>query len=520
MDTKIRSEVPPGVVIRPPRGIEKDGTRHCLVVAGPGKGDKFGIHNNTGVNLMRGIVERVFYVNDTGRLAPPAQPKDFSRKMNKVTRRILRWVPTVPVITREEFRDSHLGNRRKWLRYDAAMESLVDSPLTERDSRIATFVKCEKINFTKKPDPAPRVIQPRKPRFIMEMGRYIKPLEHVLYDHLSRKLYRHPCISKGFNAVKTAELIREKWVMFDSPVCVGMDASRFDQHVSVPALQWTHRIYLNFFQNDPYLKWILRQLLHNKGSAECKDCSIHYQVDGRRMSGDIDTALGNCLLMVAMTWAYCDSIGVKHQVMNNGDDIIVIMEQSDLVKFEGGVISWFEELGFKMEVEAPVTAFEQIEFCQTAPVWNGEGYVMMRTLSAISKDLTCIIGVSDIRQWLKAVGECGIALTSGIPVYQSFYCWMCRIGRSSSIVRAAGMESGMQFMAKGMTDRRREVTCESRVSFYAATGILPDAQEAIEGYYNGLGWKDDKVRDIDFNELYQRSVLHACYEGKTPEWGT
>lgn len=521
VDTKIHHEPPPGVVVGPPRGTEKSGERTCLVVEGPAPAQHYGIHNNSGVNLMRGIVERVLYVRDTGHLAAPAVPKDFRALMGDVRSKLLKYVPLTPIYTRKQFCDCYAGDRRKYTRYTLARLSLEDSPLQPSDARIETFIKCEKINFSAKPDPAPRVIQPRRPRFILEMGRYIKPLERVLYKHMSRTLYNHPSIAKGLNAVQTGALIREKWEMFDKPVCVGMDASRFDQHVSVPALKWTHDVYAKFFQEDPYLKWILQHLLVNAGKAECKESSIKYKVQGRRMSGDIDTALGNCLLMTSMTWQYCYTKGIKHQVMNNGDDIIVIMDQGDLASFQSGVIQFFQKLGFLMEVEAPVHVFEQIEFCQTYPVWNGEGYVMMRKLEAMAKDQVCIIGVHDIRLWFAAVGECGLSITKGLPIYQEFYKWMIRHGKESGIKKHAAYQSGMAFMARGLTAEERDVTDASRVSFYCATGISPDAQIAAEKMFRELGWGGENkgkypIKDLD--ELH--SMYSPLFVGEKPTWGT
>lgn len=492
-----------------------------MVVEGISPAQNFGVHNNSGVNLMRGLVERVYFVNDTGRLAPPAPPKDFRKQMGRARSKILQYIKTPLILSREQFCDTHAGDKRKYSRYTLARLSLEETPLYSSDARIETFIKCEKINFTKKKDPAPRVIQPRRPRFIMEMGRYIKPLEPIIYKLLGSKLYGHPCIAKGFNAVDTGKLIREKWEMFERPVCVGMDASRFDQHVSVEALEWTHDIYNHFYQHDPYLKWILKHLLVNKGKAECKECSLKYSVVGRRMSGDIDTALGNCLLMTAMTWQYCTSKGIRHQVMNNGDDIIVIMENGDLPTFQNGVLEFYQSLGFKMEVEKPTSVFEQIEFCQTQPVWNGEGYVMMRTVDSLAKDHVCIIGIDDIRLWLAAVGECGLSLCSGIPIYQEMYKWMIRNGKSSNIARDSNFASGMKYMAKGLVPKERVVSDAARVSFYSATGIMPDAQEALEAAYRDLGAVGDKkgeIINITHDELYH--MYHSAFEGEKPSWGS
>ena len=59
-----------------------------------------------------------------------------------------------------QFLDFYTGRRRSI--YEGAVKSLEGLSVQRRDAYLKTFVKAEKINTTKKPDPAPRVIQPRK----------------------------------------------------------------------------------------------------------------------------------------------------------------------------------------------------------------------------------------------------------------------------------------------------------------------------------------------------------------------
>jgi hypothetical protein len=63
-----------------------------------------------------------------------------------------------------------------------------------------------------------------------------------------------------------------------------MDASRFDQHVSVDALEWTHRVYCAFFSNDAYLRSLCAMLIENKGMAYAKDGAFKYSVTGRAVT--------------------------------------------------------------------------------------------------------------------------------------------------------------------------------------------------------------------------------------------
>ena len=119
----------------------------------------------------------------------------------------------------------------------AAVESLKVSPIEEKDSYLNAFVKCEKINRTAKLDPAPRIIQPRKPRFNVCLGRYIKPIEHAIYRAID-KVFGSPTVVKGMNATERGLLLARKWARFSDPVAIGIDAKRFDQHVSELYRDW------------------------------------------------------------------------------------------------------------------------------------------------------------------------------------------------------------------------------------------------------------------------------------------
>ena len=66
--------------------------------------------------------------------------------------------------------------------YERAVLSLYANPVRRRDAESNSFVKREKAKFKK----APRCIQPRDPRYNASIGRYLKPLEHVLYGAVGK----------------------------------------------------------------------------------------------------------------------------------------------------------------------------------------------------------------------------------------------------------------------------------------------------------------------------------------------
>lgn len=455
--------------------------RTVRVLAGVGTGLQFGVHCSCLKNLARGVVERVFYVQRDGGLARPPQPKKgvFNR-LHAVKASLCRVLRRTPVVDREDFPSLYTG--RKQNRYQIAVESLKLRAVSLKDSFVNTFVKAEKVNLSKKGDPAPRVIQPRTPRYNVEVGRYLKLFEVELCQAF-RRAFGYKVILKGLNADQVASSLRESWDQYRNPVAFGLDASRFDQHVSCDALRYEHGVYNQVFQSKE-LASLLRMQLRNRGFARCDDGAFQYAVEGCRMSGDINTGMGNCLIMSSIVLAYFAEVGVDARLANNGDDCVVICEEADLRKF-AGIDQWFLDFGFTLTREPPTTVFERIEFCQFQPVLCSTGWRMVRNpWTAMSKDATSLLSwetAEDVAAWAHAISSCGLSLTTGVPVWQAWYSQLAGLGVQRDTAVEAVYDSGLGYAARGVA--AGVIEAETRVSFYRAFGILPDEQEALEESY-------------------------------------
>jgi hypothetical protein len=353
--------------------------------------------------------------------------------------------------------------------------------LTYRDSHIVAFVKAEKINLSAKQDPAPRIIQPRHPRFNLSVGVYIKKIEHRIYN-IIKKVFHAPTVGKGMNALELGNTIADKWNKFNKPVAIGMDASRFDQHVSCELLKWEHSIYKLFYPHDKTLADLLGLQLHNHCTYYGPDGMIKYDTDGCRMSGDMNTGLGNCLLMCAMVYSYFAD-KCKIELINNGDDCVVFMETADL-RHITDLPQWFLEMGFTMICETPVYELEEVEFCQCHPVAIGNDYLMVRNPNiCLSKDLYTVNGIQSYKSWktqLQALSDCGLALYGRMPVFNEFYRMM-NVGGRHTTTQITG---GMQWLSQGGLDLGDgDISSHTRFSFFKAFGLTPDEQIAIERYY-------------------------------------
>lgn len=446
----------------------------------------FRVHDNSLNNLIRTLENRVMSYKGTEidqNLPDVEACRQLRATMNKLV------LHPVTKLSTPQFLNCYTGRRRMW--YEKAAISLETAPINvdvlKKDARVRTFIKAEKFNFLDKGrDADPRAIQPRDPRFLLEAGRYLKPMEKHIYRALDA-LYGEPTIAKGYNAEQTGEILARKWNSFKEPVALSLDASRFDLHVTQRHLKLCHDVYLRC-NPDPLFKRLLKATLTNNGLATCRDHGVKYQVQGRRMSGDMDTALGNCLLMTVITYTVFRSLVTRHSCLDNGDDVLVIIEKDELHKLDPKKIEEsYWHFGFRVKLEKPVHILERIEFCQTQPINRGDQYVMIRKITSLAKDVTMLGDPGRFPTWIHGIGECGLSLTDGIPIGPAFYKMLLRLGtRSKRINRDVMWQSGMANLATGMRSKGREVSVAARLSFYVAFGITPVMQRAIEAHYDSV----------------------------------
>lgn len=459
-------------------------SRRMFVLNGvSGEGRTLKINDPDLNTLNTALLERVYYHNVDGEYKLVEDPNEgvVNSKLQEFRRSLVTWLGSSSPVSPEQFAQMYDGRKRTI--YDQAVVDFTTHGVRRRDAYSDSFVKCEKVPSNK----APRCIQPRRPVYNVAVGRYLKPVEHKIYKGIQKVFGSDtPVVVKGFNAVETADIIKRKFEKYTHTVCLGLDASRFDQHVSQQMLRWEHSIYNAMFESKE-LRKLLKWQIDNIGFGRCEDGWLEYKVKGKRFSGDMNTALGNCLIMCAMVYAYAKERGVDIELANNGDDCVVFMEADQLTKFSRGLDEWFEQLGFVMTKEAPVYELHEVEFCQCKPVYGSHGLVMCRSFEkAREKDSICLFDISKpaaMAKWIGAVGECGLALASGVPVFQEMYHSFVKHGAPSKLTKSVGWQCGMTMMAKGLHARYEPVGEDARYSFYVAFGITPDEQVALEEYY-------------------------------------
>jgi len=437
------------------------------------------IHNNSYDNAFRALRERLVYHKGERPLKPVAP-------FNLVaSEQVKQFEKLIPRISSQEFVEHYVGHKRKI--YEKAKRSLVLKPIEHKDSWIKMFVKDEKFDYMLKPDQVPRPIQPRTPRYNLELGRFLQPMEKAIYSEIDA-LYGHQVVMKGKNALQRGSVLSQHWMSLKDPVAVGIDAARFDQHTGRDALKYEHNIYLRHCA--PADRWYLRKLLNMQlttyGVCYTKTGKIKYKIPGVRCSGDVNTSLGNIILMTHMVYDYLKSLKIPFRFINDGDDGVILVNREHLSKLNN-LQAWFRDYGYKMETEDPVYYLEQIEFCQCKPIWDGKAYIMARNPDVVcNRDAYTTKSVATRGQWdyyRSAIATGGLRAMGGIPVVQNFYR---ALGKGAKEVELTDTSTGLYWMGQGLTRTFNQPNPSTRLSYFIAFDITPDTQVVMEEKYDTM----------------------------------
>lgn len=384
--------------------------------------------------------------------------------------------------------------------YQRAYESLGYKPLSQKDRRLLQFIKFGKDEEEK----AGRLINPPSARYGLSLGCYLKKNEHLFFDAINKVWGEHTkhTVIKGLDIYEAADVLRAKWDRFEDPVLVELDVTKLDACVSVPALSYEHGVYNKVF-NSNRLATLLKWQLSSKSIGFFQDGVVKARFPGKRCSGDLNTSLGNCLIMCGLIFAYAKEREVNSELANNGDDCGVIMERRDVERFVDTIQKWFKKHGFWIKVDGVVDKFEEIEFCQNHPVHDGKKWRMVRNVfTCLKKDPMCLKSITSektLNKWRGAVGRCGLSLATGMPVLQSFYQCLMKNTRKCTVRFARNMlmnNNTLESRGARLDILPTTITAEARSSFATAFGILPAEQIAMERYYDHLTLSDELGQSV------------------------
>lgn len=432
-------------------------------------------HYDCQCNQLRSIVGRV-----AGVVVKP-QP-DGLAMLESAARVLGRTLPDTLANDLLDMPRRYTGGKRA--RYERAAELLSMFGLFPQDAYCKMFVKAERLDGSAKRNPDPRAIQFRGAKYCVALAAYLHPIEHSLYltEFCSDGVPKTRNIAKGLNSVERAELLVEKLSHFKCPVTLSIDASRFDKHVSYDLLKIEHSVYLASNADPEFAALLEMQLVNTIFSST----GIKYMVEGRRMSGDMNTACGNCVIMLLMVWTYCNHMNfVAWDVLDDGDDCLLILEGPDVDRAVSSLAPFFLKFGMEMEVESPVDSVFEVVFCQSNVIEYDVGrFKFVRDYRAVISKALC-----GLRHWqdphyrrkvLKAIGACELVLNLSVPVLQEF---------SLAILRNVGGAGDIAYAPDGLrlrTSRDLRALGQSLESVQPRP-ILDCARLSFERAY-GLGY--------------------------------
>lgn len=422
----------------------------------------------------------------------------------------------------------HVGAKR--LRYLAAARDLEVYGLSKSDSNIKMFVKAERFDPSAKVNPDPRAVQFRGAKYCVALSAYLRPVEELLYqtDRASSGVPRTRNVAKGLNSVDRAHLLAVKLSAFDRPAIVSIDASRFDKHVSQEHLRIEHSVYLASNPDATFRSLLMKQLVNKCFTT----LGIKYTVAGRRMSGDMNTAIGNIVLMLVMMIAAMVVMGItKWDCLDDGDDILVIVEWEDVTAFCRRVPDVFLEYGMEVKVDDPVDKIAKVVFCKSQVVEFAPGKLkFVRNWTDVVCKALC-----GVRNWtnksfrsrvLNAIGTCELILNLGVPILQEFAMAVLRNTKRGTLMHAPdGLRARAQRDAKhlGVKDmfalQPQSIHPIARASFADAFGVEPARQVHLERWFSAwtfdvesLHVRGEEIIAADWTCAQSIEELYRCME--------
>lgn len=321
--------------------------------------------------------------------------KAFSRRCDlAMTRLANRWQGSYSVFDYDHMTEvvmqHYSGTKRA--RYLRAISHLRGHEVQKKHSKVKIFVKTELVEPVPGKLCKPRMISFRSDEFLLENKSWADDLERHFYGQqggIYNSIDDLPECAKGHNMGKRANIIGRKVASLQNPRNVSLDGSAFDAHVHEETIRVVHKSYRKFLRkvgvhskDISYISHLLKMEIVNQCVGNFPDGTLKYTVRGNRMSGDWETAFGNCLIMSAMVAAVMDVLNIPESCWrqyDDGDDCLLFVEaeyQHLLVQLP----ELFKQLGMSIKVSEMVDAktLENIEFCQSRPVFNGSRYIMCR----------------------------------------------------------------------------------------------------------------------------------------------
>jgi hypothetical protein len=217
---------------------------------------------------------------------------------------------------------------------------------------------------------------------------------------------------------------------------------------------------------------------------------------------------------------FSDRLKVKFDMLDDGDDCLMLFEYDDWISIESRVQEEFLDLGMEIKVEAVAQEIENADFCQSNPIYLGDlGWKYVRNWQKVVS-----FGLSGISKSFKnpysrpalvnTIGMGELILNYGVPILQEYALSLMRNAGTSKVIDDP--DSGLiirvnrelkAFNLKKLTKiDPAPITSEARMSFWKAFGVNPTEQQRIEDelrewVFDPINCGQDVI-GIDENETY------------------
>lgn len=388
---------------------------------------------------------------------------------------------------------SYAGRWR--VKYMEAYERFKADGLKPRHARVNMFVK-DDLEMSV-PEKAPRAIQYRDSVFALEQSRFTKPIEKWFYS--LRDEYGTKIVGKADGFTIAKELVA-KASKFNNPVFLMLDASKFDSCVDIAWIKLCTDFYVKLFPSEfaGYIRRLWRQTLINRGRTRK---GLKFVTHGTRMSGDMDTSLGNSIVMFCMLKEFMRIKQVRHSILVNGDDSIVVISAQDLHKVKD--MSPFKEFGFNMKFEFS-RDIQRAEFCQSRLVYTDYGPTMARNPSRIMgrTSWTTRSYGPQTKAYIKTLGLCERAASYGVPIASEMANHMIAYGgEREKVYLGPWLEEWYRQNNRPWKIGPPTISMETRLSYCEAWGIDPARQIELENSITVRANMNDPAQAMEMEDL-------------------
>jgi hypothetical protein len=386
---------------------------------------------------------------------------------------------------------------RKRAVYEAGLQEELNIPV---HSKVTAFIKEENVPFNPAKD-KPRLIQFRNPVFLAHLLCLMKPIEHAFYhNRFAFNRFQKLTCAKGMDQLKRMRTLSKMVSGLKDPYVVGLDGSAFDAHVCKAALEDEWQFYDIVAKRAGFsgtsrakLRAMGRAQLRNRVRAKAEDGVVKYVVDGNRMSGDLNTGLGNTVLQSLFIATAMDILNIPEKdwrMLVDGDDSVLMVSGEHVAKLDR-LPEIFELFSQDVKVSEVCRVSEKnmevIEFCQSRPVWvEGFGWRLVRSPQKVYNGYKMVNlwyrTLAETQAFFATVAPAEMIFAAGLPVHSALFRCFHRLSGSARPLDVVQRRFWLRHckLLKDQVPSSDEVHWLTRESYARAFGIEIADQLSIE----------------------------------------